>query len=102
MSEKTNKKISGDKKKVANILLITGVIQILFNFIILPRFYGTVLVIKRILGIFIVIPGWFISLLANSGMSSVPAKRNLYDILFYHLFQIPGFIVINLMYYYGK
>ena len=62
MSKKTNTNISGDKKKVANILLITGIIQILFNFIILTLFYGNVLVIRRILGIFIVFPGWFISL----------------------------------------
>ena len=42
------------------------------------------------------------SLLTNSGMSSVPAERNLYDIILYHLYQIPGFILINLIYYFGK
>ena len=91
-----------DKKTTVNILLFTGFIQILCNLFILPRFHGNISLIRKIMCVFIVFPGGFLSLLANSGMSSVPAKRTLYDIIVYHIFQVPGFIIINLIYYFGK
>ena len=102
MNEESSGKLTGDKKKVANVLLFTGFIQIFFHIFLLPRVYGNIGIMRKIICIFIVFPGWFISLLSNSGMSAVPSKRTLYDVIIFHQFQIPGFVIINLIYYFGK